>query len=399
MGENRTIVALEMGTCKTQVFVGEVMYDGSSNIVGMGREHSSGIKKGDIVDIRKAAKSILDALSQAEKTAREAAVKSVCLGISGTHIKGFRNLGSANVSGADSIVRERDLERAREDAISKILPKDRIYINRICCGYHLDNTRFVQNPIGEKASHIDAEFWMIHGDAAKIEDAIHAVESFNMNVDHLAFSGIASGLVVTSKEQKENGTLVIDMGCGTSDYALFKNGKPIQACPIPLGGDHLTNDLAFGLRMNTKNAERIKTRFGKAFMEADEVGLKIWTEGDKQIGDREIPFESVVKILRLRLEEIFLFVREDLEEYFANGSVKEVVLTGGGSKLKGVCSLAEGVFGVPCSLGKLEHKKISEGLRHPEYATALGLLEFAKYEILKEAKEKKKSLFGKIFGK
>lgn len=398
MSENKTIAALEMGTCKTQVFVGEVVSGGGMNIVGMGREHSSGVKKGDVTDIHKAAKSVLAALSNAEKTIGDAVLKSVCLGISGTHLKGFENFGSANVSGSDSIVREHDIERAREDARSKILPQGRTYIHRICCGYYLDNTRFVQNPIGEKASHIDAVFWMIHGDSEKISDAMHIVESFNMSVDYMAFSGIASGRMVTTSEQRETGTLVIDMGCGTSDYAFFKYGKPIQACTVPLGGDHLTNDLAFGLRMNTKNAERIKTRFGKAVIGEDERNMKIWTEGDKQIGDREIPFEAINKILRARLEETFLLVREEMTSHFTNGAVKEIVLTGGGSKLKGVRALAESAFGVKCSLGKFDDG-IRKDLHHPDFATSLGLLDFARAETLKQTKAKKKSLFGKIFGK
>ena len=343
MSDSKTIAALEIGTGKMQVFIGEIVDNKMLNLVGVGQAATDGVKKADIIDVKKAAEQAQAAIVMAERSC-SVPIKSVCLGISGTHIQGFRNIGSANVAGSDGIVRKSDVDRAKDDARSKTLPEGRSYIHRICCGFYLDDERFTTDPIGEKASRIVAEYWMIHGDSEKIRAAMHVVQSFGLEVEYLVFSGLASAITVTSPAQKENGVLVVDIGCGTSDYAFYKNGLPVQAGVIPVGGDHITNDLSFGIRLSRKNSERIKTRFGKAIITKDECDIKFWSQGDKQIGDRKIPLEAINKVIRARLEELFLLLRQDMIEHFSDGSVKEVVLTGGTSKLNGICELAEAVL-------------------------------------------------------
>ncbi len=381
MSESKTIAALEIGTGKMQVFIGEIVDNKMLNLVGVGQAATDGVKKADIIDVKKAAEQAQAAIVMAERSC-SVPIKSVCLGISGTHIQGFRNIGSASVAGSDGIVRKSDVERAKEDAKSKTLPEGRSYIHRICCGFYLDDDRFSADPVGERASRIVAEYWMVHGDSDKIRAAMHVVQSFGLEVEYLVFSGLASAMAVTSAAQKENGVLVVDIGCGTSDYAFYKNGLPVQVGVIPVGGDHITNDLSFGIRLSRKNSERIKTRFGKAVITKDERDTKFWSLGDKQIGDRKIPLEAINKVIRARLEELFLLLRQDMIEHFAEGAVNEVVLTGGTSKLAGICELAEAVLERPCSLGKFD-ASVAENLRHQEFATALGLLEYAR---MKETK-------------
>ena len=303
MSDSKTIAALEIGTGKMQVFIGEIVDNKMLNLVGVGQAATDGVKKADIIDVKKAAEQAQAAIVMAESSC-SVSIKSVCLGISGTHIQGFRNIGSANVAGSDGIVRKSDVDRAKDDARSKTLPEGRSYIHRICCGFYLDDERFTTDPIGEKASRIVAEYWMIHGDSEKIRAAMHVVQSFGLEVEYLVFSGLASAITVTSPAQKENGVLVVDIGCGTSDYAFYKNGLPVQAGVIPVGGDHITNDLSFGIRLSRKNSERIKTRFGKAIITKDECDIKFWSQGDKQIGDRKIPLEAINKVIRARLEEL-----------------------------------------------------------------------------------------------
>ncbi len=396
MGESKTILALDIGTSKMQAFVGELVDSSRINVVGMGQSASRGVKKGDIIDLRAAAESAQVAIVNAEKAA-SVKLDTVCLGISGGHIKGFRNLGSANVSGSDSIVRKSDLDRAKDDAKTKTPADGRSYIHMISCGYRLDeNQEFVKNPVGRKASRVYADFWMLHGDSEKIREAIQIVESLNLNVDNIAFSGIASGRMTTSPEQRENGVLAVDIGCGTTDYVFYKHGKALQAGVIPVAGEHLTNDLSFGLRISRKNAERIKKYKGKAVLSEEERKTEIWLTGDKQIGDRRIPMEAINKIISLRLEELFSILRSDLSEYFDEKCVKEIVLTGGTSKLKGICEFANYVLGVPCYPATFDNS-VNKELKYPEYATALGLLNFESAEIAKESKEKK-GFFNRIFG-
>ena len=304
MSDSKTITALEIGTGKMQVFIGEVVDDKLLNFIGSGQAATEGVKKADIVDIRRAASQAQAAIVMAERSA-SAQIKSVCLGISGTHIKGFRNVGSANVSGADGVVRREDVERAKEDARTKSLAEGRSYIHRICCGYYVDD-KFCTNPLGLSGRRVDAEYWMMHGDNDRIASAIHAVESFGIEVEHLVFSGIASALAVTSPQQKIDGVLCVDIGCGTSDYAYYRHGHIVQAGVIPVGGDHITNDLSFGIRLTRKNSERVKIHCGKANLSEDERGMQFWSLGDKQIGDKKIPLDAVNRIIRARLEEFFI---------------------------------------------------------------------------------------------
>jgi len=388
MSDSKTIAALEIGTGKMQVFIGEIVDGDKLNFVGSGQATTEGVKKADIIDVRKAAAQAQAAIVMAERSTG-VSIKSVCLGVSGTHIKGFRNIGSASVSGADGIVRQEDVERAKDDARSKILTDGKIYIHRICCGYYIDD-KFTLEPVGKYATRIDAEYWMLYGDGEKLSDAIHVVQSFGLEVQYLVFSALASALTVTSAEQKNNGVLVVDIGCGTSDYVLYKYGKPMQAGVIPIGGDHITNDLSFGIRLSRANSERIKIHCGKATITEDERGEKFWSFGDKQIGDKKIPMDAVNKVIRSRLEELFLLLRAELTDFIGNDSIKEIVLTGGTSNLNGICELATAVLELPCSQGKFD-SSVRPNLRHQEFSTALGLLEYARNQ------EANKKASGSIF--
>ncbi len=391
---SKTIAALEIGTGKMQVFLGEIVDGKMLNIIGSGQATTSGVKKADICDVVKAAAQAQSAIVMAEHSS-SAQIQSVCLGISGTHIKGFRNTGSANVSSADGIVRDEDLKRAVADASGKSLPEGRTFIQKICCGYYLDG-KYCANPIGQCAEHIDVDYWMLHGDSEKIMDALHVVQSFGLEVEHLVFSGIASGYTVTNARQKDEGTLVVDIGCGTSDYAYFAHGNPVFAGVIPIGGDHITNDLSFGLQLNRKNSERIKIHCGKAIITEDEKSQKFWNQGDRQIGDKKIPMEAINQVIRARLEELFSLLRAECREYLPEEcEIKEVIITGGTSKLEGICTLAEGIMEVPCSMGKF-CSALQPGLRYQEYATALGLLEYARMEEAKSTNKKNK-WFSNIF--
>ncbi len=394
MSKSKTIAALEIGTGKMQVFLGEIVDGKMLNIVGSGQATTAGVKKADICDVVKAAAQAQTAIVMAEHSSATP-IKSVCLGISGTHIRGFRNTGSANVSSADGVVRRDDLQRAVDDARGKSLANGRTYIQRICSGYFLDG-KYCADPIGERAEHIEVSYWMLHGDREKITDALHVVQSFGLEVEYLVFSGIASGYIVTDAVQRKNGVLVVDIGCGTSDYAYFKHGKPVFAGVIPVGGDHITNDLSFGLRLSRKDSERIKIHCGKATITADEKSQKFWNIGNQQIGDKKIPMEAVNLIIRSRLEELFCLLRDECAEHMPEyAELNEVVLTGGTSNLSGIYELASAVLEVPCSKGKFG-SSLQPALRYQEFSTALGLLEHARME--EEIRSRKKTnWFSNIF--
>ena len=394
MNDSKMVAALEIGTSKMQVFVGEIVDSESLSIIGMGQKPSAGVKKGDIVDLKKASQLAQEAILDAEKNT-SIKTKSIYVGISGSQIKGMRTMGYANVRSANNIVTQEDVDRACEDAKSKTLPENRAFIHFICCGYYIDGV-YCQDPVGKRARRIDAEFWLVHDDCDAIANTVHIVRSFGMEVDDIVLSAIASARMVTSMQQRKEGVLVIDIGCGTTDYAMYKNSRIVIAGTIPVGGDHITNDLAHGLRLYNKNAELLKCKIGKAVISEDEKSEFIWTKGDQQIGDRKISLNSMNIIIRTRLEELFLILRDELGEVF-DSTIQSVVITGGTSRLTGITELAEGVLGVKCTTGKF-NSWVKHSLCHPEFATSLGLLDYALENEIRNASDSGEGLFSKIKG-
>ncbi len=393
MDDSKTIAALDIGTGKMLALIGEIIDGKKLNILSYGINPSAEIKKGDILDLRKAAQSAQAAISNAEKTT-SASIKEICLGISGTHIDGFRNIGTATVSSSDGAVNKADMQRACEDAQSKTISEDRVFIHNICCGYYIDG-EYVSDPLGKKGTTLEAEFFMVHADRERIKDAMHLVQSFGMEVDQLMLNALASARVVTTPQQRHDGVLVMDIGCGTTDFAFIKHGRIFYAGVVPIGGDHLTNDLSFGLQMSRKNAEKLKLRFGKLILTDEEKLALIATEGDRQIGDRDIPLEAISKILNLRMDELFSIVRYKLEEFFLDSEVREIVITGMSSNLSGINQAAERFFQVRCEAAKFG-SQFPSTLCHPENAAVLGILEYGLSKAPLSDKASGKSITKKI---
>lgn len=371
MNENLITLALETGTSKMAALMGEIV-DGGVNVLSLGRSTSIGVRKGDIADPSRAAGLAQAAIANAEKRISASGAASVYMSLSGSHIRGLRSVGSANVSGADGVVRREDVERAKNDAKSKSIPDGRLFINTFCCGYYLDGEP-CDDPVGKAGNLLEAEYWLLHGDGEKILTQISIVESFGMDVAELVHSGVASALASTTQQRRKKGVLVVDMGSGTTDYALYRNGRAVQVGTIPVGGDHVTNDISLGLHVSIKNANKLNLKYGKIILTEEERRCEIWLNGDKSIGDNVFVYGSLNKIICARFEEIFTILRKELARYFADSQVPAVVLTGGLSKTRGIEAVAEAVLGVPCEPAVFP-EWVKPALCHPEYATALGLL-------------------------
>ena len=373
MSESQTVAVLEWGTSKIKVLLAEIVDNKKLNIISKSSVDTAlAIKKGDIIDVAKTYNKTRDAITSAENNA-SVNIKNISLAISGTHIKAFRNLGSANISSSDGLVRREDVERAKEDAKRKILEKGRCYIQKICCGYYLDG-KFCIDPIGKSASKIDSEYLMIHGDDERIIEMANIIRSAGLEFDDIILSGIASAIAVTTPQQKMNGVLVADIGAGTTDYALIKNGKVLLAGVIPVGGNHITNDLAIGLRLSAKTAESVKVSCGKLNITEEERTKVYWAIGDKQIGDKKILGESVNKIVRARVIELLEFLREDVGEFLVEDGISEAILTGGAANISGICDIASEIFSRPCSKGAFSGD-LPKHIRMQSWATSIGMLE------------------------
>lgn len=377
MSESRVIGAVEIGTSKVVVLLGEIIGEEGLNIIGHCVGSSKGVKKGEIQDLNAASDCVHAAIMKAEKTA-QSRIDEVYLAQTGSHLEGNFNVGTTNVSSSDNIVREIDIDQAKQDAKRRKLPPARTYIHHIQNPFALDGQQ-VENPLSREARQIRVGYWSVHGDSHKVSDSLRVIQGIDLQVSDMIISSIASGAVLLEDSEKENGALVVDIGGGTTDYVLYRKGYIVKTGVIPVGGDHITNDLSIGLRVGRKSAEEFKVNKGRAYYESADRDEKVWLFGDLTIGDREYPLAAITKIIEARVSEIFIIIKEQIEEaelYEPADIASGLVLTGGTAQLAGIEQSAQRNLGLAArvSEGPLD---VAAELRHPGYSTALGLLHYA----------------------
>jgi cell division protein FtsA len=372
ISKTKLIGAVEIGTSKVAVLVGELTRGRTLNIIGIGSCHSRGVIKGSVVDYKEASTCTHAAIRAAEERAG-APVEVVYLAQTGAHLEGFYNEAAVNVNAADNCVSALDIDTVCRLAKAKELPEGRAVVHHIRRPFRLDG-RLVPDPEHLVGQRLEAGYWTVHGNEAKIGDHIHVITGFNLRVEELILSSLAAGKMVTTPEERQNGVLVLDIGCGTTDYALYRDGVAYQTGVVPVGGDHFTNDLSLGLRLTRGQAEKIKLRYGSATLHARDKHEKVWLNGDYSIGDRQFPRQSIEQITSARARELLEVVRKKLGPAFVPEQTPVgVVLTGGAAKLSGMDEAAGKVFGVPGRLGEAP-AWVSDDLRDPGFSTVLGLL-------------------------
>lgn len=369
------IGAVEIGTSKVVVLVGEVINGRELQIIGLGHSTANGVRKGEIVDLRAASDCTHAALLAAEKSAGTE-IEGVYLSITGSHLEGFSNEGVVTIQDADNWVRESDIKRAADSARSKALSPGRLYVHHVRSGYMLDG-RLSRDPLGMQGSNLEARYWHVHGDERKLSDPVHVINGFSLKVEDMVVSSIASGSMVATDEEKEAGVLVVDIGCGTTDFVLYRHGRIVRTGVIAVGGDHFTNDLSLGLRVSYKHAESLKLRYGKAQIDREDKGEHVMLVGDLMIGDRPILRRSICKILHARADELLMILKNKLGSLVSPQNLPGgVILTGGGSRLPELEHLGESVLGVPVRKGCNPSWVSHDQLRDPEFSTVLGLLHY-----------------------
>ncbi len=366
------IGAVEIGTSKVTVLVGE--YTGRElAIISRAEVPARGIIKGAVVDYRAASDCTHAALEQAERDAGER-IGGVFLAQSGGHLEGFYNEAAVNVKASDNLVEAGDVATACELAKAKQLPRGRSVVHHIRRPFRVDGRLVPGSPLDLVGHRLEVGYWTVHGQEQRLADLIHVIQGFNLKVDELVLSSLASGHMVTSAEERQHGVLVIDLGAGTTDFALYRDGSPHTTGVVAVGGEHVTNDLAVALRLTAPQAEKLKLRHGRAEVQARDRAAKVWLDGNFAIGDRQFPQLAIEQVTAARTTEILEVVRKRLGAAFSPETCAAgVVLTGGAAKLPGLPAAAARVFGVPAHLGE-SPGWISPNLRDPGYHTALGLL-------------------------
>src|SRR5438105_5096042 len=280
------IVGLEIGTSKVCVVVGELGADNALNVVGVGQAKSRGVRKGEIADAPAAEEDIRHAIVEAEQMA-DVEIRSVYLGVSGGHLRGFNNRGVHPVVSADREICEEDVQDVIKNAKTINLPAQNHVVHAIRQHFLVDGHDGIANPVGMLGAKVEVDVHVVHGSLNRLQNAIRTVKGLQLEVDDIIFTGLASSLALLNNEQKELGSLVIDIGGGTTEYVVYANGITTHTGVLAVGGDHVSNDLAYGLKVPLGRAEQLKIEHGSAIVEdaiksqtvplAGELGLPLKT--------------------------------------------------------------------------------------------------------------------------
>ena len=380
------IVGLEIGTSKVCAVVGDLSADGALNIVGLGQARSRGVRKGEICDAPMAEEDVRHAIVEAEQMA-DVEIRSVYLGVTGGHVRGFNNRGVHPVASADREITEADVQDVIKNAKTINLPAQNHVIHAIRQHFLVDGQDSISNPVGMLGARVEVDVHVVHGNLNRLQNAIRTVKGLQLEVDDIVFNGLASSLALLSNEQKELGSLVIDIGGGTTEYVVYGNGIIKHTGVLAVGGDHVSNDLAYGLKVPLSRAEQLKVEHGCAFVEEEARGQSITIANELGMPLKVISLENLRRIMSLRLEEIFQLILQDLEQADVLNYLRAgVFLSGGGARIPQIAKLAEQTLQMPVSLGKTNSiSGLKSALDQPEFAAAIGLVKFGSFQQRKRA--------------
>lgn len=373
MNDKNIIVGLDVGTTKVCTIVGLQHSNSDLEIIGIGTHPSYGLKKGSVVNIDKTVRSIQSSLEEARLMAG-VNISSATIGIAGSHIYSFNSSGVVAIKGKE--ITQDDVDRVLEAAKAVVIPSDREILHVIPQEFRVDNTSGIKNPIGMCGVRLEAHVHIVTGSIPLVQNLVKCVEQTGLDVEHITLQPIASSEAVLSYEEKELGVVLIDIGGGTTDIAVWKDGSLIHSQIIPIGGNHFTNDLAVALKIPHNEAERVKINHGSVLAEQLNQSAHITVQGISGTKPREVQLSVVADVLGARAEELFDVIREiviekKLDDQIAGG----FVLTGGGALIKGMPELGEYILMRSCKVGyPIPFGGMTNIMQNPKYSTVLGLL-------------------------
>jgi cell division protein FtsA len=376
MAKSTIYAGLEIGTSKICVVVAEVKKDGAIKILGVGQAPSRGIRKGEIVDADIAQTCLNDALLRAEDRS-DVMIRNVFLGISGSHVESLNNSGTYRLPPDQNQITEDDLEDVREIACNVDIPQNHVFLHRIARKYSVDGLDNVRALIGRTANTVGAEFHIIHGVRNRVQNSIRLVRQVPLEVEDVVFLPLAAAQVALTKEAKQHGALLIDFGGGTADYVLYAEGMLAASGCIPLGGDHITNDISLCFQIPHGRAERLKVDEGSAVYEDVPPGEMIKVEDENGMNVGEVERALLNEVIHFRTREIFEQIKLRCADHMSQLGAG-VHLTGGVSMMRGIDAVARDVFGVRVHrTGSAPGSGASASYENPCYSAPIGLIRYA----------------------
>jgi cell division protein FtsA len=372
ISKENIITSIDIGTTKICVLIARKMGD-QLEIIGIGKSPSHGLKKGVVVDITKTINSIAHAVKEAEMMAGMP-IESAYIGISGAHISSMNSTGIVPLK--NSHIRQADVDAVMDAAKAITISPGQQILHVLPQYFIINGSEYVQDPIGMYGIRLEVQAHIITGSVSSVQNLINCCQSAGIQVNDIILEQLASADAVLSEDEKELGVGVIDIGGGTADVAFYKNAAVRHTMVLPVAGNHVTNDIAIGLRITKNEAERIKKRYGfavKNLVENEElIEVEMIQGEDLQV----VRLSDLVLIIESRMRELFTLVNDEihtyqLQQFMTNG----IVLTGGGALLTGARELAEEIFDCPVRIGKPRVLfDLVETLQSPLYATGYGLL-------------------------
>ena len=379
-GKSRNIiVALEVGSTKVVAAVGEIRPDGTLALLGIGEAASGQVRKCEIVDFEVAQGCVRDALAEAEQKT-DVVIAEVYLAISGAHVRSTNTRVTTLINNDGDEITHENLQELHDMATAQPLPTDHAIVHHLLQNYVLDDGSMTDNPIGLASKQLTAHFHQVYGLATRLQTTIRCVKELSIDVKNYALSSYATAQAVLSRNQKQLGAIVINLGGGISDYIAYQKGAVVHTGVLGVGGDHLTNDIVSGLKIPYAKAELLKKTEGSVILDEEEENATIKLPGSYNFEERLIYRASLNTIMQARQAEIFEIILEDLQSApFWPDFAGTVYITGGASQVKGLVDLASQVF--PCPV-ELAHQSPFDGdqtyASRPDLSTLLGLLQYAR---------------------
>ncbi len=370
----RILVGLDIGTSKAATIVGVADEQSEIEIIGIGISECSGLKKGVVIDIESTVQSIQRSIQEAELMTGYQ-ISSVVVGVAGTHISSLNSHGIVGIR--DKEVTQLDIDRVIEAAGAVAIPADQRILHIIPQEYLIDDYAGVQQPLGMSGVRLEAKVHIVTCADSAVQNITKCVMRCGLQVDSIVLGQLASGYAALSKDEKELGVCLVDIGAGTTDISVYTQGAICHTSVIPIAGDQVTNDIAVAIRTPTQNAEEIKICYGCAMgqMIGNDESFEVTSVSDR--GAMKMNRQTLAEVIQPRYEELLSLVMAEIRRGGYDGSIPAgVVLTGGFSRMEGVVELAEEIFHAPVRIGVPKNiSGLHDIVRNPIYSTTVGLVQ------------------------
>ncbi|MEX1051988.1 MAG: cell division protein FtsA [Patescibacteria group bacterium] len=378
MARDQYFVGLDLGTSKIVVTVATV-HEGETQVIALAAVGHNGVRKGVVSDVEETVSAISHALEEAERIAG-IQITHAFVSVSGASVEATPARGVIAVSKPSGEIDVSDVERVLDAARASTLPQNRELIHLFPVQYLIDGQIQERDPVGMNGVRLEVDALVISSTSAAMRNLTKAVYQSGLEIDGIVYAPLADARILTSKKQRESGVVIVDIGAGSTDLAVFEEGQLIHVCSIPIGSTHITNDIAIGLRTNLDIAEAIKVKYGHAQPDKVRDGEQINLSAFDPAETERIARKHVCEIIEARTSEIFHLIKEELQKVGKDGLLPAgVIFTGGGSDLEGITEAAKDVLRLPAGIGYpvVTLSGMIDKIDSPIYATSVGLVLWA----------------------